>query len=44
MTVAIEEPQWNSGAAWELPGWAEPVVCDGRRPFEEEQLLTGAPI
>ena len=26
MTVPIEEPQWNSGAAWKLPGWAEPVV------------------
>jgi hypothetical protein len=26
ITVAYEEPQWNSGAAWKLPGWAEPVV------------------
>ncbi|KAG0647731.1 hypothetical protein D0Z07_6777 [Hyphodiscus hymeniophilus] len=29
MTVPIEEPQWNSGAAWKLPGWAEPVMVAG---------------
>lgn len=25
-TVEYEEPNWNSSAAWKLPGWAEPVV------------------
>jgi hypothetical protein len=28
MTVAYEEPEWNSAPAWKLPGWAEPVVWD----------------
>ncbi|KAG9233949.1 hypothetical protein BJ875DRAFT_28395 [Amylocarpus encephaloides] len=26
MTIAYEEPEWNSAPAWKLPGWAEPIM------------------
>lgn len=28
LTSPVDKPKWNSKAAWKLPGWAEPLVCD----------------